>query len=166
MRSRFAFVTAIPFLALFLAGLLAAPRLATAEPTSAGPAWLSAHVGYGDGQIAPIVLQRARGLYLQSRAKASLGTIATSPWTRRARTIWEALPDAGFTLSAKTRACFAPFRPDMAGSRFARRRQFCQRTGVRQEFRQCGGVGSDGWRGLCDGGNEDVVQRLLSCRGT
>lgn len=65
MRSRFAFVTAIPFLALFLAGLLAAPRLATAEPTSAGPAWLSAHVGYGDGQIAPIVLQRARGLYLQ-----------------------------------------------------------------------------------------------------
>ena len=29
------------------------------------PAWLKAHVGEGDGQIAPVVLQRARTLYLQ-----------------------------------------------------------------------------------------------------
>ena len=29
------------------------------------PAWLQAHVGEGEGQIAPIVLQRARALYLQ-----------------------------------------------------------------------------------------------------
>ncbi len=65
MRSRFAFVTAIHFLVLVLAGLLAAPPSATAEPTSDVPAWLGSHVGYGDGQIAPVVLQRARGLYLQ-----------------------------------------------------------------------------------------------------
>jgi hypothetical protein len=29
------------------------------------PAWLRAHVGDGEGQIAPVVLQRARALYLQ-----------------------------------------------------------------------------------------------------
>ena len=36
------------------------------------PAWLRAHVGEGDGQIAPVVLQRARALYLQ---KVSEGTV-------------------------------------------------------------------------------------------
>jgi hypothetical protein len=30
------------------------------------PAWLKAHVGDNDGQIAPVVLQRARALYLQT----------------------------------------------------------------------------------------------------
>jgi len=29
------------------------------------PSWLTAHIGDGDGQIAPVVLQRARALYLQ-----------------------------------------------------------------------------------------------------
>ncbi|NDR58459.1 hypothetical protein FPS10_18830 [Pseudoruegeria sp. M32A2M] len=29
------------------------------------PAWLQKHVGTGDGQIAPVILQRARALYLQ-----------------------------------------------------------------------------------------------------
>jgi hypothetical protein len=42
------------------------------EQPSAIPAWLRAHVGEGEGQIAPVVLQRARSLYLQ---KASEGAI-------------------------------------------------------------------------------------------
>ncbi|WP_069095860.1 hypothetical protein [Methyloligella halotolerans] len=33
--------------------------------TAALPAWLQAHVGTADGQIAPVVLQRARALYYQ-----------------------------------------------------------------------------------------------------
>jgi hypothetical protein len=37
-----------------------------AAPGAAGvPAWLQAHVGDGDGQISSLVLQRARGFYLQ-----------------------------------------------------------------------------------------------------
>ncbi|MBB6250669.1 hypothetical protein [Nitrospirillum iridis] len=36
---------------------------AAADPPSGLPAWLSAHVGDGDGQIAPTVLARARALY-------------------------------------------------------------------------------------------------------
>jgi len=37
------------------------PSLATGEPSL--PAWLEAHVGEGEGQIAPVVLERARALY-------------------------------------------------------------------------------------------------------
>ncbi len=46
-------------------GLSAAPRSVAAEQPSDVPAWLKAHVGQGDGQIAQVVLQRARALYFQ-----------------------------------------------------------------------------------------------------
>ena len=46
------------------------PRSFAAEPSDV-PDWLRAHVGEGEGQIAPVVLQRARALYLQ---KANAGT--------------------------------------------------------------------------------------------
>jgi hypothetical protein len=42
------------------------------EQSSDVPAWLRAHVGEGEGQIAQVVLQRARALYLQ---KVSEGAI-------------------------------------------------------------------------------------------
>ena len=47
-------------------------RSLAAEQPAEIPAWLKAHVGDGDGQIAPVVLQRARALYLQ---KLSEGTV-------------------------------------------------------------------------------------------
>ena len=40
-------------------------RSFAAEQLSDVPAWLRAHVGEGEGQIAPVVLERARALYLQ-----------------------------------------------------------------------------------------------------
>jgi hypothetical protein len=46
------------FVALAALGLTA-----TAAHASDLPAWLSPHVGEGDGQIAPVVLERARALY-------------------------------------------------------------------------------------------------------
>jgi hypothetical protein len=49
----------------------AAPSFA-AEQASAVPAWLKAHEGEGEGQIAAVVLQRARALYQQ---KVSEGTV-------------------------------------------------------------------------------------------
>jgi hypothetical protein len=42
-------------------------RSLAAWQTSTIPAWLQAHVGLGQGQIAPVVLDRARALYLQKR---------------------------------------------------------------------------------------------------
>jgi hypothetical protein len=45
---------------------------ALAEEASAIPAWLQPHVGLGDGQIAPVVLQRARALYLQKHGQGTI----------------------------------------------------------------------------------------------
>ncbi len=45
--------------------LSGSPRTFAAEQSIDVPAWLRAYVGEADGQIAPIVLQRARALYLQ-----------------------------------------------------------------------------------------------------
>ena len=45
---------------------------AASEEAPGLPAWLVPHVGQGDGQIAPVVLQRARALYLQKRRQGSL----------------------------------------------------------------------------------------------
>jgi hypothetical protein len=52
---------------LFIVGiaLSASPRSFAAEQPPALPAWLKAHVGEGEGQIAPVVLQRARALYFR-----------------------------------------------------------------------------------------------------
>jgi hypothetical protein len=52
--------------------LLASPRSFAAQQSTDIPAWLKAHVGEGEGQIAQVVLQRARALYLQ---KASEGAV-------------------------------------------------------------------------------------------
>ena len=74
------------------------PDLLPRSKPSDIPAWLKAHVGEGDGQIAAVVLQRARALYLQ---KSSAGAVknpcyfamdATRPggFTRRFYVICEA----------------------------------------------------------------------------
>lgn len=49
------------------------PAAPVTPAASAVPDWLQAHVGVGDGQIAPVVLQRARALYLK---KVSEGAIS------------------------------------------------------------------------------------------
>jgi hypothetical protein len=62
--------TAVAIVGLVIAAL-PVPALAAA-PGSDIPAWLKAHVGTGDGQIAPVVLQRARALYLQKVSKGAV----------------------------------------------------------------------------------------------
>ena len=52
-------------LSFIIIALSALPRSFAAEQASDVPAWLRAHVGEGEGQIAQVVLQRARALYLQ-----------------------------------------------------------------------------------------------------
>ncbi|MDQ0396399.1 hypothetical protein [Labrys monachus] len=55
-----------------LAIALSAPSSAAAQSSSGVPAWLQAHIGPDDGQIAWPVLQRARALYLQKRAEGEV----------------------------------------------------------------------------------------------
>ncbi len=49
-----------------LIALAGASPFAAAEPSV--PAWLEAHVGEGEGKIAPVVLERARALYQRKRS--------------------------------------------------------------------------------------------------
>jgi hypothetical protein len=51
--------------AITVIALSASPRSFAAEQPSDIPAWLRAHIGEGEGQIARVVLQRARALYFQ-----------------------------------------------------------------------------------------------------
>ena len=50
---------------IIIVALSGSLRSLAAEQPSDVPAWLRAHVGEGDGQIAPVVLERARALYLK-----------------------------------------------------------------------------------------------------
>ncbi len=50
-------------LTLFIVALSASPPSVAAEQTPDVPAWLQAHVGTGEGQIASVVLNRARALH-------------------------------------------------------------------------------------------------------
>jgi hypothetical protein len=57
---------------IIIVTLSGSPQSFAVEQPSAIPTWLRAHVGEGEGQIAPVVLQRARALYLQ---KVSEGAV-------------------------------------------------------------------------------------------
>ncbi|WP_218823274.1 murein L,D-transpeptidase catalytic domain family protein [Inquilinus limosus] len=58
-------VISIPALLIISSILLAPQRTIAAEPVPDVPDWLRANIGAGEGQIAGVVLQRARALYLQ-----------------------------------------------------------------------------------------------------
>ncbi len=57
---------------IIVVALSAASRSFAVEQAPDFPPWLRAHVGEGDGQIAPVVLQRARALYAK---KVSEGAV-------------------------------------------------------------------------------------------
>src|SRR6187200_1187929 len=57
---------------LVIVAVPGSPRTFATEQAQEIPAWLKAHAGDGEGQIAPVVLQRARALYLQ---KVSQGAV-------------------------------------------------------------------------------------------
>jgi hypothetical protein len=66
LQSRSIFLKIVHIFGLFIIiAFLIGPRPSTAQPLSDIPAWLKAHIGDGDGQIAPVVLLRARSLHLQ-----------------------------------------------------------------------------------------------------
>ena len=66
MRLRSVLLNIFKTFSLFIINIvLSASRSLAAEQASDVPAWLRAHVGEGEGQIAQVILQRARALYFQ-----------------------------------------------------------------------------------------------------
>ncbi len=72
LRSLLLAIVAIASLIMIGGALSGWPRSFAAELPWLDADWLQVHVGEGDGQIAPVVLQRARALYLK---KVSEGAV-------------------------------------------------------------------------------------------
>ena len=72
LRSLLLAIVAIASLIMIGGALSGLPRSFAAEVPWVVPDWLQAHVGEGEGQIAPVVLQRARALFLK---KVSEGAV-------------------------------------------------------------------------------------------
>jgi len=68
VRLRSLLPTIVTLFSAFVIALSAAPRSDAAEQSLGIPAWLQAHIGGAEGQIALPVLQRARALYLEKRS--------------------------------------------------------------------------------------------------
>ena len=67
-----AIVNIVSLIIIIVVALSGLPRSFAAEQPSDVPAWLRAHVGEGEGQIAQVVLQRARALYLQKSSEGAV----------------------------------------------------------------------------------------------
>ena len=67
-----AIVNIVSLIIIIVVALSGLPRSFAAEQPSDVPAWLRVHVGDGEGQIAQVVLQRARALYLQKVSEGSV----------------------------------------------------------------------------------------------
>ncbi|MCA6112907.1 murein L,D-transpeptidase catalytic domain family protein [Bradyrhizobium cenepequi] len=73
MRLRSVLLTITDMFSVFIiVALLASPWCFAAQQSSDVPAWLRAHVGEGNGQIAQVVLQKARALYLKNVGKGAV----------------------------------------------------------------------------------------------
>ena len=72
MQARSLILHIVTIVVVGIVGVSGLPRSFAAEQPADVPAWLRAHIGEGDGQIALLVLKRARALYLQ---KSSEGVV-------------------------------------------------------------------------------------------
>ena len=134
---------------IIVIALAASPRSFAVEQASDVPAWLAPNVGDGEGQIAQVVLQRARALYFPKSARRcgekSLLFCHGRDASRLER--WQIGP-------AVLRCLRIPpivpcnFGGSRRGPQFEGCRKFRQRKAVREEFRQCGGFATDRRRAM------------------
>ncbi len=62
----------LAFVVLIIIAVSGSPRSFAAPQASDIPPWLQAHVGMGEGKIAPVVLRRARALYLKKMSEGAV----------------------------------------------------------------------------------------------
>ncbi len=131
------------------------------------PAWLEAHVGEGDGQIAPVVLERARALY---QRKLTGGAVRNPCYFAMDATRPHDLGDGRlgrrFYIICEAEGSFRAI-PDGSrrGAGSGRSCGFFQRTAMREKLRQRDGFRPDRRRRLCDGRDHRLLQGLLSRLG-
>lgn len=106
-----------------------------ASQSSDIPAWLQKHVGTGDGQIAPVVLTRARALYQQKRRQGAvtnpcyLAKDATRPSTSRG-----GKPGPRFYVICESRKSFRAVSSGYGNGRKLQRANFSNGRQCAQNF--------------------------------
>jgi hypothetical protein len=125
------------------------------------PDWLQAHVGEGEGQIAPVVLQRARALYLK---KVSEGAINNPCYFGLGRHAPRRLGTRFYVICEADRR-FARSPPAMATAATLKASRTLQTTFAAQRTSAMRWIPTYDRRAICDGRNQNVVQRLLSHLG-
>ena len=159
-RSLLLAIVSITSLSIVVA-LSAASRSFAVEQPPDVPAWLQAHVGEGDGQIAPVILQRARALYLK---KVSEGAVKNPCYFAMDATRPGGLVRRFYIICEADKSFRAIPAGHGSGRNLAGIANFANGIRVREELQQCDGFQTDDRRPLCDGRDDHVVQRLLSRR--
>ena len=134
-----------------------APQAAPAVPD-----WLKAHVGDGDGQIAPVVLQRARALYLQ---KVSAGLVANPCYFAMDATRPAGTGRRFYVICEANRTFRAVPTGHGNGRNVTRRRGFLERHPLREELQQCEDSRADDRRPLCHGRDQNARSKAIIARG-
>ena len=128
LRSLLLAIVAIASLIMIGGALSGWPRSSAAELPWLDPDWLQAHVGEGDGDIAPVVLQRARALYLKKVSEGAVNNPCYFAMDADAPAAW----DADFTSFAKPTERFVRFHPDMATGEPSKASRILQTTSAAQ----------------------------------
>ena len=143
-----------------LIALAASSRSFAMQQPSDIPAWLAPNVGEGEGQIAQVVLQRARALYFQKvragvvRNPCYFAMDATRPHELSAGKV-----RPRFYVICESHRSFRAISAGHGGGRDLK--GFRQHKAMREELRQCDGFETDGRRSLCNRRDDNVFQRLL-----
>ena len=152
---------------IIVISLAASSRSFAVEQPSDIPAWLRPNVGEGEGQIAQVVLQRARALYFQKmragvvRNPCYFGMDATRP-----HDLSDGKLGPRFYVICKSGRSFRAISAGHGGGRdlkgiadFANGKRCAKHFGNALDFE------TDGRWGLCNRRDENVFQRILSRLG-
>ncbi len=101
LRSLLLAIVAIAGLIMIGGAFSGWPRSFAAELPWLDPDWLQAHVGEGEGQIAPVVLQRARALYLKKVCALVAGEVSAKIKADAGGTTAKDLKDASSVCDQK-----------------------------------------------------------------
>ena len=126
------------------------------------PDWLQGHVGEGEGQIAPVVLQRARALYLN---KMSEGAVNNPCYFAMDATRPGGLGRRFYVICEADRTFRAVPSGHGDGRNLEGIADFANDIRCAKNFSNAMDFPTDDRRAVCDGRNQNVVQRLLSHLG-
>ena len=162
LRSLLLAIVAIASLIMIGGALSGWPRSFAAELPWLDRDWLQAHVGEGERQIAPVVLQRARALYLK---KVSEGAVNNPCYFAMDATRPGGLGRRFYIICEADRTFRAVPSAHGDGRNLEGIADFANDIRCAKNFSNAMGSQLTTGGPVCDGRNQNLVQRLLSRPG-